>query len=192
MKILVTSDLHFTSNPVDDYRWGIFDYIRSRSPDWLFVLGDLTDAKDRHSAKLVNRIAYEFFELTQNVVILVGNHDYVDPDHPFFEFLNYVDNVDFVTEYKQLQLDHHKFAFIPHTRDPENEWRNTMFDVHYAFIHQTVIGSEASNGYAMDSGIPKDYFAGCKAMVISGDIHVPTAMREGDLCRFALSRAAWG
>jgi UDP-2,3-diacylglucosamine pyrophosphatase LpxH len=57
MKAIITSDLHLTDRPQDEYRWGIFPWLVNQSKELevenLFILGDLTDFKDKHSAKII-------------------------------------------------------------------------------------------------------------------------------------------
>ncbi|HWY34909.1 MAG TPA: hypothetical protein VNX68_09695, partial [Nitrosopumilaceae archaeon] len=69
MSILITSDLHLTDKDRDEYRWGLFPWLKqqiiSYKPTTLLFLGDTTDAKDRHSAKLTNRIVDCFTDLAK-------------------------------------------------------------------------------------------------------------------------------
>ena len=59
-KYLVTSDIHLNEKPQDDYRYKLFPWLarqcRQRHITDLCILGDLTDAKDRHAATLVQKI----------------------------------------------------------------------------------------------------------------------------------------
>ena len=95
MNSLVTGDWHFSDNPRDDYRHAymkkLMRLIKRKKVNNLIVLGDLTEEKDRHSAWLVNQVVLHFAELSQlcKIYILRGNHDYVDPDTPFFSFLGH-------------------------------------------------------------------------------------------------------
>ncbi len=181
-KFIITTDLHLTSKPEDVYRIGLFPWLMQKCEkykvDYVFILGDLTDLKDNHSANLVNDIVYYLTNLSKfaKVVILKGNHDYIDPDRPFFGFLNKIKNVKFVTRKKHaLVLGDDIFMFLPHTKNPIDEWedcKESMTHVDYVMMHQTIKGSLASNGMEMD-GIKKSIFKTCKARVFSGDIHVP-------------------
>lgn len=106
MRILQTSDLHLTDKPRDRYRFGLFDWLlkqqRAHSPDATFVLGDLTDSKNHHSAELVNRAVDGFARLKPPVFILKGNHDYTDPNQPYFGFLNHLEGIHFITKVTEV------------------------------------------------------------------------------------------
>lgn len=127
-RILFTSDLHLTDRPQDEYRWSIFDFLhkegRLRGVDSFAILGDLTDAKDGHSARLVNRIVGQLEELSQRapVVILKGNHDYTEESGPFFKFLDHFPRIRFITTPEIVSLGDELGVFVPHVRyrpDPE-------------------------------------------------------------------------
>ena len=66
-------DTHFTDNQRDAYRFGIFDWIVKQQRDKpvaaTFFAGDLCDAKDRHSATLVNRVVAGLTKLKPPVYI---------------------------------------------------------------------------------------------------------------------------
>ena len=94
--ILLTSDLHFTDKPEDSYRFDLFDAMRDWCEEYpikhIIILGDLTNEKDNHSSKLVNKIVNGIFSLTCYcpVDILMGNHDYIDPENAYFQFLEVI------------------------------------------------------------------------------------------------------
>src|SRR5215472_9014081 len=96
MNILITSDLHLTDNPMDEYRWEFFDFLLDQivkyKIDHLIVAGDAWDRKDRHSGKLLNRAvsAFHKIKLNTNVEILIvrGNHDSALEGTHYWEFLN--------------------------------------------------------------------------------------------------------
>src|SRR5215831_20234111 len=104
--ILLVGDLHLTTAERDAYRWGVFGQLRKlikeHAPKHLVLLGDLTNEKDRHPGELVNRIVQEITALrgfTEMIVHIVrGNHDGVDPNWPYFAFLNQLDYVRFYTD----------------------------------------------------------------------------------------------
>lgn len=104
---LVITDLHFTSNEEDSYRWSIFEHLAElldkHKIQQLLILGDLTEKKDRHSASLVNRLFDNICFLSllpnlENIFILCGNHDYSSKEHPFFEFTSGIPKVKFITD----------------------------------------------------------------------------------------------
>lgn len=183
---LLISDLHLTSNPRDAYRWKLFDWLYGnlQSVSELFILGDLTDAKDYHSAKLVNRVVNELVRIKKKVktiYVLRGNHDGVDPLCPYFQFLAQVPGIVYVASALQTTIygdrpnrEYPNVVMLPHTTDPVNNWQ--LMDLHkadFVFMHATVQGSLAENGQALD-GIPPSLLATVKrGRIFSGDIHVP-------------------
>jgi len=119
MNWLITTDLHLSDRPRDQYRFGLFQWIarqqRKHNIDATFLLGDLTENKDRHSSTLVNKIIEHLLILKPPIYILRGNHDGIDPTSPFFKFLNCIDGLEFVCDpvfNKDLSV-----AFIPHCKD---------------------------------------------------------------------------
>lgn len=180
MNYLFTSDLHLTDKALDEYRWGIWKWLRTRVKalgiDHVFILGDITDAKDKHSARLVARMVKELRKLKKlcPVTILCGNHDYTDPTTPFFGFLKAF-GIPFHTTELELEIDGKSFLMLPHTRSWRSSWNGLDMSKHdFILLHQTLSGAVASNGYEME-GAPKVVFekANKKCQVIAGDIHVP-------------------
>ncbi len=180
---IVTSDLHLTEKPQDVYRFGLFPWLMEQCIEYkvkyVFILGDLTDFKDNHSAKLVTDIVHYLTNLAKfaKVIILKGNHDYVDPYRPFFGFLNRMEQVKFVITPKRcMGLGGSTFMMLPHSRDPLEDWKDLDISdtrgIDYIMMHQTMKGSLASNGTAMD-GLKKSIFKKSKSHIFSGDIHVP-------------------
>ena len=183
MKALLTADVHLTSKPEDAYRFKSLETFcalaRVEKPDAIFILGDLTDKKDRHSAVLVNQTCRTLQRLARvaPVHILKGNHDYTDPDCPFFGFVNTFENVTFHTQ------AHHnlgEWLLLPHTRTPVEDWWMHDLTEPLVLMHQTVAGAVASNGQKMEGELtsarlgprPRD------SLWISGDIHVPQKVGE--------------
>lgn len=173
---LIVTDIHLTANPRDDYRWGLFPWLEEQVAEHglqhIFCLGDITDAKDNHPSRLVNRIVEAFSSLAKccPVTILQGNHDYLQEGSPFFSFFNEFDpGPRFVSEI----LDLGQFLLLPHTKTPHEDWKPYRFDDYdYVFMHQTVSGSIASNGMKMEGELEPD-FGTKKCKIYSGDIHVP-------------------
>lgn len=145
------------------------------------ILGDLTDAKDRHSASLVNQIVDALSALARRVsevVLIAGNHDWLLRHESFFRFLNHIPNVRFITQPTEDELDGRRVMFLPYSKTPRADW--APLDLHtfqpdLIFMHQTVAGSIASNGEAMEGeDLP---LLPASARVYSGDIHVPQVVR---------------
>ncbi len=180
---LITTDLHFTDAPREAYRFRIFDYLEEQitklAIHHIFLLGDLTDKTDRHSARLVNELVPRIQRLAEKcqIFILRGNHDYVDPTCPYFMFLNQVNNVHYVITPTRIKLDGTKIYLLPHTRHPELDWKGLEINkADMVFMHQTLRGAKAENGQSLE-GDDGSILAGCP-IVYSGDVHVPQQMHN--------------
>lgn len=182
--MLIVSDTHFTSNPRDTYRWGLFPWLRQQAEEHrveqIVHCGDLTDSKDRHSSELVNRLISEITELGKycDVFLLCGNHDGIDLSNPFFGFVErFESNVTFIYKITDYWLKIGKRSanclFLPCTRDYVSDWRGIDFNQYqFIYCHQTFDGAKSETGMMLD-GIPPSVFADFKGQVYSGDIHVP-------------------
>lgn len=173
------SDLHLTPSEDAAHRWGLFPWLirecEIEEVQTVFILGDLTDAKDYHPAEFVNKVAQSVASLAARVplvVILMGNHDYLKGGHAFFEFLGLLPNVKFITKPEELVVAADVNALLlPHDRNPSQSWKGMDFShFNLLLMHQTVKGAVASNGQHMD-GEPLPSLDGLT--VYSGDIHVP-------------------
>lgn len=183
--MLLITDLHLTDNEADRYRWKIWtwvaEYYRRTGDKNLIILGDLTDAKDHHSANLVNSISRRIGDMVgigMEVFILKGNHDYIDPDVPYFEFLGQLEYVNYIKDPSEWVIQGQRCLFLPHTFNPIDEWEDNRkvkrgLTARIVFMHQSVIGSLTSNGYKMTEGLNPSYFERFRGRVFSGDIHVP-------------------
>jgi DNA repair exonuclease SbcCD nuclease subunit len=181
--VLLLSDLHLTENPLDDYRWGIFDWCvricKFYRCHYVFILGDLTQEKDYHSSLLVNRIVGQLLDVVRkaNLVqmfVLRGNHDGINPKVPYFRFLDFIDRISFVHEPRLVTIDETPFLMLPHSRTPEKDWPQYLEKLDYAFLmlHATVHGAVSESGMKLD-GVSSDMFKETGARIYSGDIHVP-------------------
>jgi DNA repair exonuclease SbcCD nuclease subunit len=193
MTVIVTSDLHLTDNPRDSDRWNIFPWLQKQvkktGAKTVAILGDLTDAKDRHPSALVNRFVNELDALSTiaGVIVLRGNHDYIDIERPFFGFIDHQPNITFVDGPYEIELDDgtaergrtaKTSLFLPNTKDHENDWKDlSLKGVDYIFCHQTFDGAKAENGTRLP-GIPPAFFRGFKGKIYSGDIHVPQVVSK--------------
>lgn len=183
---LIIGDLHFTDHARDQYRFGIFKWIRQQQekykPVATFLLGDLTDAKDRHSALLVNKIVNGLMSLEPPVYILEGNHDYkADKRNPFFKFLNHIEGLRFVTEPTVIKAVL-PIALIPHCRS-QDDWNNAVKMVFGGrtsdspaclLAHQTFVGAIAESGVRL-SGLSASLVESFNPPlgVYAGDVHKP-------------------
>lgn len=174
MKRLITSDWQLDENPKNNYRWVFADFtlpslVKKYKPDQLLMLGDITEAKDNHSASLVNETVDLFQQLSSlcDIVILQGNHDFQHKGYPFFRFLDHYSNITWIAEPTKLD----DCLFLPHTRDHKTDWKGVeMYGHDYIFAHNIFTGA-SGNGQAL-SGIPTSIFPD-DACVISGDVHEP-------------------
>lgn len=179
MSIIASADLHLTDKPSDEYRWGLFPFlikqVRKTGAKFVVLAGDITDAKDKHSAILTNRMVDNLAMLGKEamVIILRGNHDYIDEGNPFFGFARHLKNVSFIVKPTLMILTGYEVLLLPNTRDYEKDWKGLDFAApKFIFAHQTFDGCLTENGTRLP-GIPPSVFAGTKAKVFSGDIHVP-------------------
>jgi hypothetical protein len=183
---LVAADLHLTGNIRDEYRWQVFQWAKSEREragiKHFLILGDLTDAKDNHAAPLVNRIVDEvkgLADLGILVTIMKGNHDYYKDGHPFFEFLNALPGVRFISEIEKDLESPAGVFYLPHTKTPKEDWEGLDFSIpDYIFMHQTVSGAVASNGQAMEGELKADFGYRRSGKIFSGDIHVPQVIGD--------------
>ena len=190
---IITSDLHLTTHERDAYRWEFLDWLYEKARrlrvDTIWILGDLTDAKDFHSSLLVNKVVEKLARFRHadieeeeiEIKIVKGNHDGVDPDMPYFLFLNQM-GIDFISAPTYRLVD--RVLILPHTRTPQADWANVKRLVaaehsryagkcEYILMHATVAGAVSESGYVL-SGIPiKAIPNPWHARIISGDIHSP-------------------
>jgi UDP-2,3-diacylglucosamine pyrophosphatase LpxH len=182
MEAIVTSDLHLTDNPSDEYRWSVFPQLVDLSNYYgsneLWILGDLTHMKDNHSSRLVNRIV-ETLHWTRkmskiNIVhILKGNHDGLDPNRPYFGFLDKFGWCNFYKEPRILECRRDRIIVLPHSKRLADDWRRVeMDDASHIFLHATFNGARAEVGIRLE-GCNADMFDRTRALILSGDIHVP-------------------
>jgi hypothetical protein len=179
MSYLLIGDLHLTDRPRDAYRFGILEWARKQQvkykPQATFILGDVTDSKDRHSSVLVNKFINGLCKLEPPVYILMGNHDYTDPTNPFFKFLNNWDGITFVINPTEIIDD--RVAMIPHCRTQDEfnaECRELVRKPDLLLLHNTFSGAIAETGAPLTGFSPSaiEYLKpklGCYA----GDVHRP-------------------
>lgn len=188
MKSFIISDLHLTDDPKEDYRWAVFPWaleqIKQRQCTDLFILGDFLHKKDRHPATLVNRLVTELITISQHVPIklLKGNHDYLDPNSPFLQFVQHIPNIQWINDPTFISLT---LAFdtlwLPHSRNPMKDWESilTKKSVQLVFMHQSVIGARTSSDFEINNALDLAWLeAKVRCPIISGDIHVPQQIRS--------------
>lgn len=189
MTWLITSDLHLTDRPRDSYRFGLFPWLARQQKKYdvsaTFLCGDITDAKDKHSASLVNQLVDGLTELRPPVYILRGNHDGIDPGNPYFRFLSCIDGLEFIVNPTLLQLGGERntpIAMMPHQLDQAgfDQVCKIILPQTYVFCHQTFSGAIAETGTRL-TGLqwPPIGFKGNPLGVYSGDIHAPQRLDNG-------------
>lgn len=174
---ILLADLHLNTNPRDAYRWELFMWLgkecKKAKASRVFILGDLTDDKDRHTSVLVNSVVQaltglvEYAEL-EELIVLRGNHDGIDAEWPYFRFLNELPRIRFVHEPEAFD----RMLLLPHSRDPIDDWGNYDFSTYDCVLaHVTMQGSLAENGQELQ-GVSTSTFKHARK-VWSGDVHVP-------------------
>ena len=179
---LICGDLHLDDHSRNSNHFKIFQWIAKQQTKHetvaTFLLGDITNAKDRHSATLVNKIVDGLVSLRPPVYILRGNHDYNrDQSDPFFNFLNQIDGLKFITDPVVVKAGR-PVAMIPHFRTQEE----FNLAVDYCFgsfpdcflVHQTFDGAIAETGMRL-SGLSASLIESTKPPlgVYAGDVHRP-------------------
>jgi DNA repair exonuclease SbcCD nuclease subunit len=184
-KGILTADIHLSPLPRDEYRWGLFPWLvkqaEKHKPDYIAILGDLTQFKDEHQGSFVNRVVDAIATLTEHVgevVFIPGNHDGIEASKPFFRFLERMTKITVAWKPQPVTGFVNVFA-LPHTRNYEQDWEsvlskrgNCIYDYPVVLCHQTFDGSISENGTKLE-GIPPSVFKRFKGRVYSGDIHVP-------------------
>lgn len=172
-RLLITGDIHLTTHPADEYRWEIFPWLLEqadkRGVGAIVILGDLTDKKDAHPARLVNRAHAALTRSPVPVWVMMGNHDYdQDPDCPFFGFL-----ANFIRKPTLVTIGDLRCYFIPHVRGMTPESVPSVPKCEFLFMHQTFQGAKAENGQRLEGLDPAEFDGLAKVATVSGDIHVP-------------------
>lgn len=175
--MILTSDTHFTSNDAEEYRWDVFDDIQRllrHDPDkHVYILGDLTDRRDRHPSDLVNRLVDTFSNLGKQgakITVLCGNHDRpLYASKPYWSFLSTIDHVKFIRE----PTADGRLLMLPFADKPAEAWHDiTMALYHTVFCHQTFRGADRGDRIS-DSGLSLVDVFPPSVKVYSGDIHIP-------------------
>lgn len=191
MNALFITDLHLTSKPRDAYRWKLFDWMdkfMSTNPvDYLFILGDLTDAKDYHSARLVNAVVDKLCSCYRNrdgrlkyIYIIFGNHDGLDPGLPYFRFLMQFPFIRAIMTSWSEEIHGRRFLMLPHSRNPAEAWADVeMTDADYVLAHITVGGAVSESGQQLE-GAPGSIFKRARRAkaILCGDVHVPQTVGD--------------
>jgi len=184
--MILTADWHLTDKPEDEYRWNIFDVIKSvliEHPQPVFILGDITDRADRHRGALVNRLVDSLMALAvqaqHNIVILAGNHDAPALGPHFFNFANELrlatlkGELYYVCTPKMYYHQGKSILLLPWSDNPLEAWKKEIErQIDGVFMHQPVTGAVGENGVRLSDVASLPVFPrSCK--IYSGDIHTP-------------------
>lgn len=187
--LLITADLHLTDRPADEYRWRIFPWIRKWVPKkkitGVIIAGDLTDQTDRHSSVLVNRVLAELKAIQAlgcSVHVLMGNHDYIDVNVPFFDWLNAA-GIPFVRKPFFGKIGGWECALLPHAYNPAQEWGDIpqVNKAKLVVLHQPLLGARMAQGKC-EKGLDPAFFKRLPGQVVAGDIHVPQHLGKVVYC----------
>lgn len=178
MNELVTADWHLTDKAQEEYKWDIFPRIvklcKQHDIDKLYFLGDLTEKKDRHSSILVNKLVdgtMSLLDVVKVMVIIRGNHDYVDEQNPFFKFLQTHEQIQYVHRVVINKADND--LYVSHTANMDSLYQQFKGPYNRIFMHQPVTGATSSNSYKLTTLLDPGIFEGWAKQVYAGDIHVP-------------------
>lgn len=180
MTWLLTSDLHLTDRPRDVYRFDLFPWLARQQKKYnttaTFLLGDLTDSKDKHSSALVNRVVDELMGLQPPVYVLAGNHDGLDPNNPFFRFLHYTEGLEFIIEPRNAGIDGKRVGMVPFCRT-QAEFDRSCAKISpkpdALMVHQTFDGSIAESGSRLSGLSPSPIEKLRPGVCWAGDVHRP-------------------
>ncbi len=181
MNFLIFSDTHFSDNPRDGYRFGLFKWLAEQQqkykPEVTLLLGDCTERKDFHSSELVNKIVDGLKLLKPPIYICRGNHDGNDPTTPFFKFLNSINGITFCVE--PTYIKEHNIYMLPHQRNQvafEAAFKQAPEGC-YLMMHNTLSNAISETGSRLTGlAVPSKHkaFKGLYA----GDVHVPQRCGE--------------
>lgn len=177
---IMLADLHQSNKDIDSYRSDlehqVLSMLQEYRPQTLHILGDLCENKDFHSAQLVNRVVdmlVRWSNYVDEVILLAGNHDGIDPNCPYFRFLRHIPRVRYITEITQEINTLGPVTYLPHTRNPLQDWAHLVLDDQIVFAHVTVAGASTDTGARkLESEVPAEYFHRTRR-TFSGDVHTP-------------------
>ena len=180
MNWLISADLHFSDRPRDAYRFGLFKWLAEQQKlhkvDATFLLGDITQEKDKHSASLVNRVVDEIMELRPPVEIVEAIMMASSPDNPFFKFLNSIEGISFAVG--PTLIHGMNVYLIPHCRC-QKELDDACAqgqERYYVMCHQTFEGAIAETGARLTGLSAKPIKAMKPLGVWAGDVHRPQTL----------------
>jgi len=182
---LITSDLHLVDTPTEEYRWKIFDVLVEEACKYdvtdIFIIGDVWDRKDRHTATLLHRSIFALMALQERtdaqVWVTAGNHDKPVNGPYYWKILNYIKTEDSLGSYLRYVTKptvYHNICLLPFAPNPIEDWKeffkgNSGFKA--IFMHQTGQGVTVENDRLLVSNNLPSFPEGIP--VYSGDVHRP-------------------
>lgn len=176
---LLVTDLHLDSNPANEYRWQVFDWIKlalsQHEISHTFCLGDIVDRKDRFPGAFINRLLFDLKRISP-IDVMQGNHDMTLHPPAFFSFVNeefLSSRINYITKPTEFNS---KLLLLPFSPKPKTEWQSiNLRSYKCVFMHATVTGATENNQifenptFPMLPGDVKFY---------SGDIHTAQVVRN--------------
>lgn len=175
---LIISDLHFSDKPIDDFMWSLFpqveEQLKKHKINRLIVLGDITENKSGFTGEFVNKIVDGFVGWAElaHVDILAGNHDGITASTPFLAFLGHFPNVAFYTQPICFKIGTRIVQWLPHTRNPKEDWKGIDLKDKVVFFHLTVDGALSEANQKLQNSVDNSYFMEA-AYALGGDVHTP-------------------
>jgi predicted phosphodiesterase len=184
--IILSGDWHLDDQPENAYRWNVIEQVLHACIQYkleaIFILGDLVDRKDRHSAAFVNKLITELRKLASRapVIVLRGNHDTPLRGPAFWEFASHIEGITYISRpqpWYMFDNDNPDLLLLPFTPTPKEDWAKfKLADYKALFMHATVTGARAENGMVMENNnfpiMPR------APNIYSGDVHTPQQVRN--------------
>lgn len=184
-RVLIVGDPHIKVSKLDI--GGLLlnklkDELSNRKYDRLIILGDLFDTYSVIRSEVLSLWSKFFNDISlkgDNVIVLVGNHDYAGQDggtHALEAFKNQIRVVD--SEYK-TSIGGQDCVFIPFMRDNEKfeKYCNNIPANTVLFCHQSFNGALLQEGFYDPHGADP-FCASHLKRVICGHIHVCQSLNE--------------
>lgn len=184
MRTLITADLHLSEQPVNSYR---IDFLKNQLPkllikhkiERLIIAGDLTELKDHHSGWLTHHMVEGMAKLADmvEVVVVEGNHDFIDIEYPFFRFMELL-GTEYGIRWIRQPTELNGLLLLPHTSDYKHDWLNTPIQYSRSKLivtHNTFDGASSERGSKL-KGIPLSVLPNLP--IISGDVHQPQRLKN--------------
>jgi DNA repair exonuclease SbcCD nuclease subunit len=185
MAKLLSSDWHLDGNPSNSYRWDVFKELQAAAwehdVDEIYLLGDIIDRKDRHSAAFVNQFIHALLATCtalgprlKKFRIMRGNHDKPLQGPAFWEFINPLHDI---IQYISEPTPDGDVLLLPFSPNPMEEWQGLNYaDYKAIFIHATVTGAISESGIELEGTklplLPRS------VKIYSGDVHTPQSVRN--------------